>query len=123
MTTFLVTLALVVSCAAPYHPTPNLSASVEGSSKMAFFVGDSKTQKMLADVKLVLVSDGTSIFELGKTDLSGRVAVPLSKLRDSSSRVLLFCHDSYFCGALRIDEPSFFEYREHFIQLAPYALR
>ena len=105
------------------HPTPGNLAPDGDAAKMVFFVGDSKTQSMLPGVKLLLVSDGTQTSEIGSTDLNGRASVSLSRLRVSGSRVLLFCRDGYFCGALRIDESPFFEFGERFIQLAPFALR
>lgn len=120
MTTLLVSLVMVVSCG--IGQTNVITAtSADDASTMVFFVGDSKTQKMLPNVKLLLVSDGAPASDIGTTDLNGQASVPLSRLRLSGSRVVLFCRDGYFCGAIRVDESSFFEYREHFIQLAPFA--
>jgi hypothetical protein len=57
---------------------------------------------------------------LGRTDAAGGLNVS----RDSLARggVLLFCRQGFFCGALNVSEPRFLEFREHYIELAPFSV-
>lgn len=86
-----------------------------------FFVGDSRTQKMLPSTRILLVTD--TVTDCATTDEFGRAMISLEKLKNPMTTTVLFCHSGYFCGAIRVQEGDFFEYEEHFIQLAPLAVR
>ncbi len=56
---------------------------------------------------------------LGRTNAFGILRVAPEEL-GPDVKVLLFCREDRFCGALRTSDPSFGEYREHLIALAPF---
>jgi hypothetical protein len=90
------------------------------SSQMLIVVG-SRGAGVLQGVSVTLFDkEGRS--ELGVTDGAGQVHIPVQRLKWRTG-VLILCRDHYFCGALRLDTPHFFEYGEHYIELAPFAVR
>ncbi len=99
---------------------------VSAAGEMRFFVG-STDKGMLADVEVLLMNTSGRLVAVGRTDGFGAILVPKARLGGASA--VLFCKpEHYFCGAFRLDErassaPGFLEYDEHFIQLAPLALR
>ena len=93
---------------------------------MTFVVG-STDGGMLKDVEVLLVDNRGDVRLLGMTEVLGRFSV----LKETLARgeFVVFCKpEQYFCGALRMlgpasEAPGFLDYDEHFIQLAPLALR
>jgi hypothetical protein len=71
---------------------------------------------------LVLVDKMGGIETLARTDDLGRAVVPKARLM--AGRVLLFCRDGYFCGALQLydKEYKYLDYDELFITLSPFSL-
>jgi hypothetical protein len=122
----LLALVLLLSACATSHGVKTPTATVPPSNLMTFVVG-STDDGMQKDVEVLLVENASSLIPLGTTDEFGRFSVPKDTLR--RGKVVLFCRSQwYFCGAFRIDDPAlkhpdFLDYSEHFIQLAPLALR
>jgi hypothetical protein len=71
---------------------------------------------------LVLVDKMGDIETLARTDDLGRAVVLKARLR--TGRVLLFCRDGYFCGALQLygKEFKYLDYDELSITLSPFNL-
>jgi hypothetical protein len=67
-------------------------------------------------------SDGKYV-QLGKTDAVGHIHISKRKLRDAGVTALIFCHRTYFCGALIVADRQLLEYDEYLIALAPIAVR
>jgi hypothetical protein len=122
----LLALAPLFSACATSYGVKTATASVLRSNLMTFVVG-STDDGMQKDVEVLLVEDTGSLILLGRTDALGRFSVPKDTLRRGEA--VLFCRsEQYFCGAFRIkdpafNQPDFLDYGEHFIQLAPLALR
>ncbi len=120
----LTALCVLIGCAHSQSPVGHEPVSVAG--EMRFFVG-STDRGMLPDVDVLLMNASGRLVAVGGTDVFGAVLVPKARLRGASA--ILFCkREQYFCGAFRLDErassaPGFLEFDEHFIELAPLALR
>jgi hypothetical protein len=76
----------------------------------------------LEDVTVFLFSD-RGARELGKTDSAGFFHLDRVLIEHSRAGVLILCKEGFFCGALPLTEPTFLEYEEHYIHLAPFAVR
>lgn len=86
------------------------------------FLVSSRDLPMLEGVRVYLVSSkGEEL--VGRTDALGSLRIPRSLLKRDDAFSLLFCAEHFFCGAWRLTEPSFFRFKEHYIELAPVALR
>lgn len=59
---------------------------------------------------------------LGLTDPGGRLTLESAGLKALDPYVILFCHDLYFCGAMRADDSNFYKYRERSISLAQFVI-
>lgn len=59
---------------------------------------------------------------LGRTDAFGILRVRPEDL-GNDVKILLYCREGFFCGALRTSDHSFHEYGEHLIALAPFMVR
>ena len=108
---------IVVSCGCANRARLSLNPDIEGGVK--FWVGDSRTDKMLEGIELKLVADDGTIETMGLTDVFGSISVSREDL--ARAKVLLFCHEHFFCGAIQVDSPEFSRRNERLIQLAPIA--
>src|SRR6202035_3739919 len=74
------------------------------------------TTILLPDVEAFAVEDGHLVL-IGRTDQFGDIRISTNILPHSTA--LLFCHELFFCGAIRVKKSSLSEYREYFITLVP----
>lgn len=89
--------------------------------QVAFQVWTAATREGIPGVDVSgVTSEG--VVSLGTTDAGGRLAVDLDSLRAIRPHVIIFCHDYFFCGALRADSPDFYEYRQHSVALAVFSI-
>lgn len=111
-------LVLIVGCT-----SADSSARFSASSTLAvrFYVSGTDSP-MLKGVKVYLITkSGESL--VGTTDALGSVSISRQLLQEEGALAVLFCHSHFFCGAYRITAPGFHEYDEHYIGLAPFAVR
>lgn len=90
---------------------------------MTFYVRAACGGSMLHHVKISVVSADGHITVLGETGAYGAFSVDRQRLLGLQARVFLFCRESYECGALSAETQDFYGYGEHYVQLAPAALR
>lgn len=91
------------------------------ASAVRFYVS-SADLPMLRGVKVYLMT-GAGESLIGETDALGAIAIDRHRLQDGGSLAVLFCKEGFFCGAYRVKQDEFLEYDEHFIALAPFAVR
>ena len=123
-----VVLLMLLAGVACVHAQPLQTTSapvaVADHSRMVFKVASAQSHQMLAGVRVTMIArDGTE-FDLGQTDMFGRVEVPKATLREHDARFVLFAHEHFFTGAFRVDDPQarFYAFDEQYIQLAVFAL-
>lgn len=95
-------------------------AQVSDDEIVFFVVGSGSTGEALSSASVSLIGHN-GIRLLGRTDETGKFRVDINKLRGGDKWALLFCTKNFFCGAIRLDDPEFFRYRERLIVLAPYS--
>lgn len=66
-------------------------------------------------------NDGKYV-HVGETDIVGHIHVSKNQL-SAGVTALIFCHRTYFCGAIIIADKQLLEYDEYLIALAPVAVR
>jgi len=103
------------------HSSHDVSKPSPSDGKIVFQVRAGCGGTMLQGVKVSVVSLHKGIVPLGETDVFGALSATKTDLQALDAVVILFCHDWYVCGSLRVDEPAFYDYREHYLQLAPVA--
>lgn len=86
------------------------------NSEITLVALSSESETLEAVEVTAVLSDGRERV-LGRTDGFGRLRISREDLGEDV-KILLFCREGFFCGALRTSEPSFHEYREHLIALA-----
>jgi hypothetical protein len=115
--------ALLMACAHPAFVPPTTSPRVSDHTQIVFRVRG-EPGPMLKGVRLSAIAHDGSEFELGQTDMFGILSVPKDTLRSHGARVVLFAHEGFFTGAMRIDDPqlTFYDFDEHYIVLARFEL-
>jgi hypothetical protein len=96
------------------------------SPDLKFTVGNSADSSvLLPGVAVSVVTAAGEVVDIGRTDTFGRVLVPKSLLGPGNARVVMFCHDAFFCGAVRADKPQadLRGWDEYFVTLAPLVVR
>lgn len=88
---------------------------------VVFLVDDQNGRSLEGAIALLLTTEGEQI--VGNTDALGSVEIPLKQLASEEVFAVLLCKEGFYCGAIRKTKPRFLEYREHYIRLAPGALR
>lgn len=86
-------------------------------------VNAADTSMALPGVSVSMVCGDGHIETIGQTDQFGQLLVPKERLRTRSAMALLFCHDYFFCGAIRPNEERLLEYDEYLIAIAPIVVR
>lgn len=86
-------------------------------------VSAGSTAHSLNGVTLVGIQSDGKYVQLGKTDAVGHIHVSKRQLRDAGVTALIFCHRTYFCGALIVADRELLEYDEYLMALAPIAVR
>lgn len=105
-----------------YVTTMPASSDETTSDTTIAFVALSTESEALSGVDVTaFLTDGRERV-LGRTDNLGLLRVSREELGDDV-KVLLFCREGFFCGALRTGDSGFLEYREHLIALAPFMVR
>ena len=77
---------------------------------------------MIPGARVILIAEDGQLL-LGRTDGFGSISVPRAVLEGEGSLAILFCKEEFFCGAFSLQAPEFFQYSEHYIGLAPFAVR
>jgi|SRR5947209_1360159 len=86
-------------------------------------VNASDTTMVLPGVDVSTITGSGKVRSLGVTDEFGRVSISKAEMRESSALVILFCHDAFFCGALRVGESNLQGYDEYLFAIAPVTVR
>src|SRR5437879_778968 len=77
----------------------------------------------LNGVAVTAIQKDGKYIQLGKTDAVGHIRISKRQLGDAGVTALIFCHRTYFCGALIVADRQLLEYNEYLIALAPIAVR
>jgi len=122
----LTTVFTVVACAhaRQLHPPVTPATLMADHTQMAFKVASAQSGQMLPGVKVSMIGQDATEYDLGQTNMLGYLSVPKAILREHQARVVLFSREHFFTGAIKVDDPGgdFFDYDEKFIELAPFAL-
>src|SRR5207302_9151596 len=100
--------------------------AVASSNHLKFAVANSADSSMMlpgVEVSVLMASGETVV--VGNTDGFGEVRVPKKLLDPGQAKVVLFCEEHFFCGALQANDPSrvLRKWDEYFLELAPVAVR
>ena len=117
-----VTLTLILTAIATSASAGDQPKRASGTSVITFSVTSASTDKSLPAVNVVLVSKDRGIVQIGQTDDLGQVSLDREVLSKSENLALLFCKDHFFCGAFRLDSPSFLQADRRLIDLAPFSI-
>lgn len=110
-------LALTQTCG---HNDALTEAQTTAGS-ISFKVTSAINHLPLSDVDVAVISKESGLLPLGKTK-DGVLLVQKNRLDQPDVIAVLFCHESFFCGALRVEEEGILPHDEFLIELAPFSL-
>lgn len=87
-----------------------------GLDEETTFIVDAPGGHPLSDVEVIAVT-GDGLQRIGQTNAEGLLTTPVNKLQGLAPYAVLFCHPTFPCGAIVVNE-LFFGYREHNVELA-----
>jgi len=122
-----VALTVVVFGCGVNQSTPIVEIpAVATSTHLEFTIAnsaDSSTALPGVEVSVLMATGETVV--VGKTGPFGTIRVPKLLLDPGRAKIVLFCEDHFFCGALRANDPSrdLRKWDEYFLELAPVAVR
>ena len=90
---FILSYIVLISC--------SYSSDFEQDSYIRFKVADCIYNDPLPNVVVSVVS-GYGLEMVGATDRTGWITVKKSDLSSVDAQYILFCHDSFYCDALRV---------------------
>src|SRR5262245_55287334 len=102
---------------------PAASHTMADHTRMVFRVAAEKGP-MLKGVRVSAIGRDGAELELGETDAFGNLSVAKDVLRSHDARVILFAHERFFTGAMRVDDPEgrFYDFDEQYIRLAVFGV-
>ena len=116
----------IVLLASLLVPSREADSRNQPAAELCFRVIASDSRLPLSGVEVYMKAFGPAELGLGITDDYGSLCVPKSQLRDEQMRVVLFCRESFFCGAFDLDRPvagaDFLDFDERLIALSPFVL-
>jgi len=86
-------------------------------------VNAADTTMVLPGVAVSMITASGEVRPVGVTDQFGRVFISKAAMRESSALVVLFCHEIFFCGAIRVAESNLHNYDEYLLAIAPVTVR
>jgi len=98
-----------------------VSSRPASADQVSFNVTDATDHYPLSEARVFLVSGVSGMRLIGVTE-DGVLDVPKHLLNLPDTIAVLFCHEWFFCGALRIKEDNVTRYDDYLIELAPFSI-